>query len=221
MLLRAFVLHTRPYRDTSLLIDFFTLDRGRVSAVAKGAKRPKSPWRGILQPFTPLIIQTVGKHELQTLTHCEASSHAYGLTQKQLYSGLYMNELLTRLLQREDPHEILFHHYEQALHALSQDEILEVVLRQFEWRLLHALGYGLPVEAIVPEHYYLFTIQQGFQKLVESHYHGQVFKGEDLLAVASQAFQDPNTRRIAKHLMRVVLGELLGHKPIKSRELFA
>src|SRR5690606_35883758 len=142
----AFILHVRPYRDTSLLVDFFTPTCGRVSAVARGMRQRKSTARVLLNPFTRLLISLQGKSELKLLTAVESDNRFFNLQGEQLYSGFYLNELLMRSLPVLDAHEQLFGFYEQSLMALQAGQDLEPVLRSFELELLAELGYGVDFE---------------------------------------------------------------------------
>lgn len=142
---RGFVLHRRDYRNTSLLIEVFTADEGKLACVAKGAKsapRGRSALAALLQPFQPLWLSWVGRGEVKTLTRAEAAAPSIALGAERLYCGFYLNELLLRLIGREDPHEALFVFYQQALADLAT-EPLDAVLRRFELRLLEELGYAL------------------------------------------------------------------------------
>lgn len=161
----CYVLHQRAYRDTSALVDVFSKEHGRIGLVARGVKSSKSKLRGLLQPFTPLLISWGGKGDLQTLKSIESTGLAMNLTGRWVMSGFYLNELLMRLLIRHDPHASLFNHYESTLKLLStiagiaagtaasteanNDEKESVsgqhqrILRLFEKNLLHELGYGL------------------------------------------------------------------------------
>ncbi|MBB72638.1 MAG: DNA repair protein RecO [Legionellales bacterium] len=222
----AYVLHTRPYRDTSLLVEFFTASKGRLCAVAKGARRAKSPWRSLLQPFTPLLIDTVGKHELVTLRTAEPSSMQHPLTGTGLLSGIYLNELLMRLLHRYDPHERLFQHYQQTLAQLGQDSDIATSLRRFEWQLLQEIGYGLQLhlanqQPVQAEQHYVFDLHTGLRATeLTTTINATIYRGKDLLAIEAGDFTAPEVLRSAKRLMRQVFTELLGDKPLKSRELF-
>lgn len=166
---RGFVLHRRDYRNTSLLIELFTADEGRLACVAKGAKsapRGRSALAALLQPFQPLWLSWVGRGEVKTLTRAEAAAPSIALVAERLYCGFYLNELLTRLIDREDPHEALFVFYQQALADLAS-EPLDAVLRRFELRLLEELGYALDLRSdrqgkpIEPVHDYRYTSDQG------------------------------------------------------------
>jgi DNA repair protein RecO (recombination protein O) len=166
---RGFVLHRRDYRNTSLLIELFTADEGRLACVAKGAKsapRGRSALAALLQPFQPLWLGWVGRGEVKTLTRAEAAAPSIALVAERLYCGFYLNELLIRLLDRQDPHEALFVFYQQALADLAS-EPLDAVLRRFELRLLEELGYALDLRSdsqgkpIEPVHDYRYTSDQG------------------------------------------------------------
>jgi len=224
----AFILHTRPYRDTSLLIDFFTPDHGRVSAVARGMRQRKSPTRSLLNPFTRLLISVQGKSELKLLTAVEADNRFFSLQKEYLYSGLYLNELLLRSLPLADPHKQLFAIYEQSLDALQAGQLLEPVLRSFELDLLNELGYGVDFEhdaltgaAIGAEQDYIFEPEQGFIALEEQQPGARlVLAGQTVLAIAQRDFSSAIVRAGSKQLCRQLLKPLLGHRPLRSRELF-
>ena len=140
-LVPAFVLHTRAYRNTSLIVDFFTLDYGRISAVAKSARGPKSRYRGLLQPFTQLHIDFVGDGDLKTLGNIELADMPITLKEKRLFCGYYLNEMLMRLFAKDDAHETIFSTYHQTLRELAEIEHYELCLRRFEWQLLECLGW--------------------------------------------------------------------------------
>ena len=226
----GYVLHTRPWRDTSLLVEYFSREQGRVSLVAKGAKSRKhrggSP-AALLQPFTPLQCSWSGRSQLRTLTDCESLGPALVLPGRRLYSGLYMNEVLARLLHHDDPHGKLFDHYAAVLVLLAEGEDEEVPLRQFELVLLEELGYGFDLACdgqsgapLDGEGWYHFHEEHG---LVRAPDQGMDrlprYLGADLLQVAAGDFT-AGARRCAKRLMRQALTAYLGDRPLKSRELF-
>lgn len=225
----AFILHARPYRDSSLLLDIFTWSHGRIHAVARGARGTRSRYRGLLQPFVPLLISWSGNGELANLTQAEPNGLAYWLTSKSLLSGFYLNELLVRLLHRYDAHPKLYEAYQTTLMALSQQQSTELVLRRFELELLIELGYGLSLThdamsgaEIVAEKRYRFDPEMGFiacPQTIETS--NQVFSGKMLLALRNGNLQAPDELRAAKRLLRQALGVLLGEKQLRSRELFA
>ena len=136
----GFVLHSYPYKETSLIVDVFTRDHGRVPLVAKGAKRPHSTLRGVLQTFQPLQLAWSGKSEVRTLVSAEWVGGLRPLERSALLCGFYLNELLVKLLARDDPHPVLFDHYVSALNQLAHDEPPTIVLRKFELALLKETG---------------------------------------------------------------------------------
>src|SRR5262245_10277753 len=142
----AYVLHSYPFRETSLIVETFTRDQGRVALVARGARRPKSALRGVLLAFQPLHISWAGKSELRTLISAERHGTYLPLRGESLMCGFYLNELLLRLLPRDDPHEALFAAYRDALKALASAGEQAAVLRRFELNLLSGLGYAVTLD---------------------------------------------------------------------------
>ena len=215
--LHAYVLHTRPFRETSLLIDFFTKDLGRCSAVARGTSRGKSPTRILLQPFNALRISVQGSGELLTLTQVEREGIPQYLETPSLICGLYLNELLVYTLHRHDPHPCLFLAYQDALKALPLTQ--SVALREFELTLLEALGYGIHFERIDDTQAdFYYDPQQGFQKAAISTQ--DCFSGKMLLEIAKKNWQEASVLSAAKRLTRLALTPLLNGKAIRSRELW-
>ncbi len=227
----AWVLHTRPYQNSSLLVDFFSLDCGRLRAVARGARRAGSRTRALLQPFQPLLITLVGRQELKTLSAVEGSHGALSLQGTRLFSGLYLNELLVRLLQGQEPHGDLYRSYQQAIVALSAERDVATILRRFELSLLESLGYGLNLEVdcrtgepITALGHYLFLEDEGFERIahvsdLSSRAH-VIFSGAELCALRHCDFPEAAHARAALRLTRMALQRLLGDKPLASRELF-
>jgi DNA repair protein RecO (recombination protein O) len=225
----AYILHSRPYRDTSLILEVFTMEQGRLSLVAKGARRRArgGSHAALLQPFLPLLLSFVGRSELKTLTHVEAAGRGPALVGERLFSGMYLNELLVRLLHRHDPHPALFAAYGGALQALSEAGEPDPVLRRFEWRLLEDLGYSFPLaadgqsgEALRGDAWYGYLPEAGLVELGGAHDSNRpAYRGEDLLALSRGEFDGP-VRQVAKRLMREALATHLGDAPLKSRELF-
>jgi DNA repair protein RecO (recombination protein O) len=231
----AYILHTRAYRDTSLLLDIFSQEHGRISLVARGAKGLRSRFKGVLQAFCPLLISWQGKTELMTLTSAEFNGVAQSLQGGALICGLYLNELLVRLLHRYDPHPRLFQVYQETLAGLQACYVdsshdLQRLLRLFEKRLLSELGYALQLDCegqdhlkIKPEQYYYFDPINGLFSAVQTHgvdSTKHLFLGESLLALNVERLDEKNTLRDAKRLLRMALAQLLGSKPLRSRELF-
>lgn len=224
----AYILHTRPYRDTSMLVDFFTPTYGRVTAVARGVRSRKAPKRNLLNPFTRLLISYQGKTDLKLLTHFEAEGEHFTLAAKHLFSGFYLNELLVRLLPELDAHQDLYSLYEQSLHRLGAQEDLEPVLRHFEFQLLAELGYGIHFEVdaktgatILSEQFYSLDTHLGFYSAEINLPIQNQYCGAHLLAIAAGDFSDAGVKQTAKRISRVLLRPLLGSKPLASRELFS
>ena len=222
----ALVLHTRPYRDTSLLVEAFSRERGRVGLVARGARSGKSRLTGLLQPFAPLLLSWRGQGELVTLIAAEADGPALLPPGSSLLSGFYLNELLLRLLHRGDAHPELYDVYCQTLALLGRGEDEEAVLRRFERLLLQEIGYGLQLEheaeshePIVAGRRYDYLPERGPMPLVGEP-RGVAVHGETLLALVRDACLDERCRREAKRLMRAALAVHLGDRPLKSRELY-
>ncbi|MEH6581920.1 MAG: DNA repair protein RecO [Halioglobus sp.] len=225
----AFVLHSRHYRDSSLLLEVLTAEYGRISLVAKGARRSV---RGrssgaILQPFTPLLLSFSGKSEMKTLVGSEVAGEVPALRGERLYSGIYLNELLMRLMHRNDAHPGLFIAYGDAVASLGDSGALGDILRRFEFNLLDELGYGFDLRAdgyngedVQSGRWYYYHQEFG---LVEQRAKAApgipVFSGADMLAVAAGERSDA-ARLAAKRLLRYALAGHLGDQPLKSRELF-
>ena len=223
---RGFVLHRREYSETSLLVDFFTEDHGRITLLAKGARRPRSPLKAVLQPFTPLLLRWTGKGDLKTLTKAESASLALPMNTYALYSGFYVNEILCRILENHTAYPELFQHYFSCMVKLaSQSDQLEQTLRTFEFQLLQAVGYGLNFthcaatgEPVDPKMTYQFYENEGFiASLLKNN---NTFLGRDLLAFDALDFQAKETQQAAKRFTRIALKRFLGNAPLKSRELF-
>lgn len=221
----AYVLHRRPYRETSFLVELFTPEYGRLTVTAKGVRGSKSTAQGLLQAFTPLSVSWAGKGELMALASTDAQGEVRHLKGDSLFAGFYLNELLMALLERWDPHPVLFKRYDETLLALQDVPLNQHALRLFEKTLLEELGYGLTPDAshFLPDKYYRFIPEQGFviSELGEDAKAKSVlFSGKSLLAIANEDWQDEDSMRDAKRLTRFVLAPLLGSKQIYSRKLF-
>ncbi len=227
----AYVLHSRPFQNTSLLVDFFTLDYGRVRAVAKGARREKSKYRSLLQLFQPLLASFSGRSEVRTLTTLECNLSPIQLQGNRLFSGLYVNELLTRLLHNQEEHKQLYRAYQDALLGLQGEDDMEPILRQFEMRLLAELGYALNLEVDCISHQpiqtnvsYRFTPDIGFEATSEdlsTSERSECYLGEHLIALRELDLANAATAKTAKRLLREALFAHLGDKPLHSRYLFS
>jgi DNA repair protein RecO (recombination protein O) len=224
----GYLLHQRPYRESSALLEVFTETHGRVGLVARGIRSARSKQRGELQPFRALRLSWQGRGELGTLTGVEADGVTNPLRGQALYSGFYLNELLVRLLARHDPHPLLFAAYNDSLCALMQGKTVEPVLRLFEMRLLQEAGYGLQLEfeaetgeALNADALYDYHLESGPVRINNRSAGGFVFRGASLLAMAREELSQPDVLQDAKRLMRSALKLYLGDKPLNSRELFA
>lgn len=228
----AYVLHTQAFQNTSLLVDFFCVDYGRVRAVAKGARRAGSRTRAYLQPFQPVLVSLSGKTDLKSLNSIEGSVSAMRLQGTRLFSGLYINELLVRLLMFQDSIPELYQSYQNAIVALSGERDLQTILRRFELSLLDALGYGIDLQCdcysgapIEVGAHYLFHPDVGFERLLthsaDSPSSPAVFSGADLVALREGQFDNKTHSQAARRLTRLALQVHLGDKPLASRELFA
>ena len=220
----AYLLHARPYRETSLLAELLTQDYGRVNIVIKGARQSRSRY-GSVRPFTPLLVSYQGKTDLFNLTEVEAIRMPYPLEGDALFCGFYLNELLIRLLLPQDPYPYLFGFYQKTLQLLCEAEsLIEPLLRQFEWSVLNEIGYGFSLdqtqqqEPVLNESYYLFDSKRGFVRALFSQ--KDAFRGEHLLKFKQNQWEDPQTRLSAKRLMKMALAPLLGKKPLKTRDFF-
>jgi DNA repair protein RecO (recombination protein O) len=225
----AFILHHRPYRDTSLLLEVFTPEQGRLSLVAKSARRRARGGSNValLQAFSPLLLSFSGRSELKTMTAVEPAGPAFQLRGERVYSGMYMNELLVRLLHRHDPHPQLFAAYGQAVEALVDAPAVDAVLRRFELTLLHELGYSIDFsvagdtgDPVVEDGWYGYEPDRGLvarRDLAEAA--APLYAGKDLLRLADGDVGGP-ALLTAKRLLRQVLSEHLGQIPLRSRDLF-
>ena len=223
---RAFVLHGRPYSETSLLLDLFTENEGKVRILAKGARSRRSNLKGCLQPFTPLLVQWSGRGSMKTLRKAEAISLTLPLSGTALYSALYVNELLKRVIEYETAYPTLFFDYLyciQALAATNGND--EGALRRLELSVLLQLGYGVDYlhcagsgDDVVDTMTYRYHEGRGFiASLIQDNL---TFTGRELRALAERTFPDRETLRAAKRFTRIALKPYLGGKPLKSRELF-
>ena len=224
----AFVLHQRSYRETSLLLEVFSLRSGRVGLIAKGANRQRSAFRGALQFFRPLLLAWAGRGELSTLVGAEVDGPFSALSGRALLSAFYLNELLMRVLHRDDPHPALFAAYRQALESLAQAGNEEPALRLFEKRLLEDIGYGLSLSfdvdtnaPIEPERDYYYQSDRGPWRDPPTHIDTVKVKGRTLIALAAALFHEPEALSESKRLMRFILASHIGGRPLASRQLFS
>lgn len=222
----GFVLHAWPYKETSLIVEVFARSRGRLGILARGARRPRSALRGLLLAFQPLRLSWSGAAELGTLTSAEWSGGGAALSGTGLMCGFYLNELLLRLLPREDPHEALYDAYAAALARLAAGEPQAPVLRGFERRLLAELGYAPLLEreaaggAVEPDKRYAYQPDRGPVEAKGGN--GDMFvRGSTLLDIARDDYRAPETREEALRLMRALIAERLGGQSLHTRAVLA
>jgi DNA repair protein RecO (recombination protein O) len=222
----AYLLHAYPYSETSLILDIFARDHGRVALLARGARRPRSALRGVLIGFQPLEMGWFGGGEVKTLAKAEWQGGMPLLQGRCLLLGYYLNELLLKLLPREDAHPTLFSAYAQALGALACGASDAPELRRFEKTLLKELGYGLtldqeatagaPVEA---DREYLYLVERG--PVPASGREGvSPIRGKTLLDLAADDYRDPRTLLESKMLMRQLFNHYLAGQTLQSRRVF-
>ncbi|MBU2954139.1 DNA repair protein RecO [Marinobacter sp. F3R08] len=223
----AYVLHRRPWRETSLMVDVFSLNHGRMTVIARGANSAKSPLKAQLQPFQPLVMDWAGRGDLKSLVQVEVRTGPALTRTVALYSGLYLNELLQRILPVADPHPTLFAAYIDALGCLSATTDVEPVLRRFELAFASALGYDFSWDlatdtgqSVESAREYCYDPEQGIVSAVSPGVRLRNLRGEVLLELAREDLQSDSCRRLAKRVMRVLIDHLLQGRPLNSRSLF-
>jgi DNA repair protein RecO (recombination protein O) len=223
----AFVLHSWAYKETSLVVEVFSRHRGRLGLLARGARRPRSAMRGVLLAFHPLRLTWTASAGLGTLITAEWAGGQRSLEGTALMCGFYLNELLLRLLPREDPHEGLFDVYVSALESLSGGKSQAPVLRSFERRLLAELGYAPVLDrdaasgaAIDAGKTYAYEAERG---PVETRRESgdSVVCGRTLLDIAADNYESARTRDEARRLMRVLIGERLSGQALHTRAVLS
>ncbi len=223
----GFVLHAHPYRETSLVLDVFTRDHGRVAMVAKGAKRPHSALRAVLQHFHPIALSWTGRGEVKTLTKAEYVGGMLPLSGDALLSGFYLNELLLRFCPREDAHPTLFRHYMATLTRLSHGEPASFVLRSFERVLLQETGFAVAFdqclrsgERVQPGLDYVYQPERGVRRTHASDPSSwPVVSGQTLLDMAQDDYSRAQTVSQSRALMRFLLHYYLQGAPLKTRQI--
>ncbi len=221
----AWLLHHRPWSDTSRILELLTRERGRITLFAHGSRRPKSKLRGLLQPFRPLLVSWAGRADGGTLTGAEPGPGAPVLPAASVMSAFYLNELLMRLLAKEDRHERLYDAYGEALAGLQQDRVHRT-LRRFEKLLLDELGYGpeLAREAgegavLDPDRYYHFEPGRGVLAVRDSAAHPDAYRGSEVLAVSRGEFDEPRVLVAARRIYGAAIAHCLDGGDLASREV--
>jgi DNA repair protein RecO (recombination protein O) len=222
----AYVLHTYPYRETSLIVEAYAREQGRLSLMARGARRPMSSVRGLLLPFQPLLLSWTGKRELRTLTRAEWRGGYTPLRGRPLICGFYLNELLLKLVPRDDPHEELFEIYESTLGALAGGAEPAAQLRRFEIALLRELGYALVLdrdvardEPVARERSYVYVVERGPVGDLSAARNGVELSGQTLIDMQSGSFTSAATQQESKALMRALINHYLGDQVLHTRQL--
>ena len=223
----AFVLHSYPFKETSLVVELLTRDFGRIGVVARGARRPKSALRGVLLAFQPLLVSWSGKGELHTLVRAEWHGAYHPLKGLSLICGFYLNELLLKLLPRHDAHERLFDTYAGTLAALTPDADPAATLRAFEKHLLRELGYAVTLDRdvesghpIVAERRYSYVIERGPVSVpAGAERNGVELLGQTLLDMQSDNYVSSVTLQQSKALMRTLINHYLGDQELHTRQL--
>jgi DNA repair protein RecO (recombination protein O) len=220
----VYVLHTYSFKETSLVVELFTKAHGRVATLAKGARRPRSAMRGQLQSFQMLAATWSGKNELKTLHSLDWADGLVLLQGEALMCGFYLNELLLRLLPREDAHEQLFDYYQATLKVLAKGADLATNLRRFELKMLQEMGYAVPLDLdendkpISPDRTYRYEAEYGACALSATK-NGIAINGLTLLDMAQDDYSRTETQQQSKQLMRYLLAHYLGDKPLHTRQL--
>jgi DNA repair protein RecO (recombination protein O) len=220
----TFVLHQRPYRDSSQLLECMTAAHGRMGLVARGSRRAKTGQRALLQPFAPLKLSWVRRGDLGRLTHVEADGPNHALEGQRLLAGFYANELLLRLTARGDPNLDVFSCYSRCLARLAAVQSMARTLRVFELELLRALGYGLELdgdsatgEPLRADLSYVYELELGFRRAEHADSDDDHYPGRDLLALRDLKLDDDASLRTAQRLLGRALKAHLGERPLNSR----
>jgi DNA repair protein RecO (recombination protein O) len=222
----AYVLHSYPYKETSLIVEAFSRRLGRVALIAKGARRPRSAMRGVLHAFQPLRLTWSGSGELNTLVTAEWQGGMPFLSGFGLMCGFYVNELILRLLPRDDSHENLFDAYSTSLERLGRGEPTAAVLRGFEKRLLAELGYAMLLDRdadsgapIDPSTHYLYDPERGPIPAGGNSASEMVVQGSTLIDLDRDDFSSGRTLQQARGLMRALIGQRLHGQTLHTRSV--
>jgi DNA repair protein RecO (recombination protein O) len=223
----AHVLHSYPFRETSLVLETFTRDHGRVALIARGARRPRSGLRSVLLAFQPLLVSWTGRGELRTLVAAERSGAHAPLKARALICGFYLNELLLKLLARDDPHERLYAIYCDTLAAMGQAGDQAAMLRRFELSLLSELGYAVVLDReaasgspIIAGRNYVYVVERGpLAADRPDAAKGVELTGQTLLDMQRGDFARGATQQQSKLLMRTLISHYLGHQVLHTRQL--
>ncbi|MBL8264885.1 DNA repair protein RecO [Steroidobacter sp.] len=224
----AYVLHHRPYRDTSRILELFSRDHGRVSVFARGARggsKAGGSLLPILQPFNRLLVSWSGRGEAGQLTGAEFDGTMTPLPSDRLVHGFYLNELLLKLFARHDSHPDVFALYAQTIDDLKLQDAIRP-LRLFEKRLLEAIGYGLALERdahddapLEPDASYHYRMEQGPVRVEGVAESGAVYSGATLLSLGREELADAHVCADARRLLRAALDRCLDGRELRTRQV--
>jgi DNA repair protein RecO (recombination protein O) len=218
----AYILHHRPYRDTSRILEVMSREHGRLSLFARGVRGPKAKLASVLQPFQLLLVSWSGRGEAAQLTGAESADHDPPIPPSSLMASFYLNELLMKLTTRHDPLPALFDDYHATVEGLRRGMLLEPALRVFEKRLLDALGYGLDLATqaqtgrrIEPHEYYHFRPAQGlFPTVVEA---AGALAGSSLLSLANERLTSARELEDSRRVLQAALAQCLEGRELTTR----
>jgi len=221
----AFVLHHRPFRDSSQILDIVTRDHGKIALVARGSRSAKSRLAGVLRPFLPLRLSWVARSDLGTLTGAEAVGAPMGIRGDAMFSAFYVNELLLSFLHRHDPQPEIYALYAEVISELVSTADIAACLRSFELELLGLLGYAVSFQddatadkRLDPKRHYSYRVEEGLVAIDRSE-GPMVFSGAVLQSIQAQEFDKPEIVRAASRLLRGTIRHHLGGKELKSRKV--
>jgi len=219
----AFVLHHRPYRNSSLIVECLTASHGRQALVAQGARRSETRQRSLLQPFRRIRLSWVRRGEMGRLTQVESDQPVPEITGDNLLAGFYVNELLLRLVARGDQNEAVMSCYSSCLERLAETRQIARAVRLFELRVLDALGFGIDLERdfrtgepIRADHFYVFEHEGGLTAAGATETM-RAYSGTHLISLREQKLEDTESLRVAKQLLGAILQDHLGERPLKTR----
>jgi DNA repair protein RecO (recombination protein O) len=221
----AWILHHRPFSNSSMILEIMTSEYGRISLIAKGSRSAKSKFRGVLRPFMPLSISWFSRTNLGTLTEAEIQGAPISLAGDALISGYYINELLLKLLYKDDSHAEVFSLYSETIKKLSLTNRIAPLLRQFEIKLLELVGYALNLREVVDSQipvdslsYYEYKPEMGLV-LVHNNEGAMTFLGSQIRSIQQQNFECEDTLRCANRLLKKIISYQLGGKKLMTRKV--
>ena len=223
----AYLIHQRPYSEASQIINLFSRHYGRIDVNAKGSKRPKSKFKSFLQPFSPILVSWSGRSQLKTLRSVDiSSSKQSNVLGKHLMSAFYLNELILSFLTTADPYPDLFDVYSLAIENLSSEDSSEIILREFEIKLLTEIGYAINFQTeamsskkIEQNLLYRFIAEEGFVSSATSSARDKLIEGSVIDAIGQRDFSDPKTLRIAKRIARESIKYHLSGKELNTKKV--